>query len=210
MINNFPKEIAKTDIVNFLKKQGLPVDFDEELVTLNNTKNGATLEISPLENEVVKALIEKIHFIETRTKFFQRPLYCRAMREMTPPKPTEPKKKDAINKNDEAKAKPKEKSKKEKAVSNSDTEPTRVTKPEDEPNSEFEWEDCSENDASKNAEPRSKLFQNGDSSEDEDDPLNDKRKEFLKEKVNKVKAKANKRGRNSSGKGSQKDKKLKK
>jgi hypothetical protein len=50
VINNIPKEIAKLDIVTFLKKQGLPGDFDEDQVTLNNTKNGATLKISPIEN----------------------------------------------------------------------------------------------------------------------------------------------------------------
>jgi hypothetical protein len=120
-------------------------------------------------------LIEKIHFIETRTKFFERPLYCQAMREMTPPKPTEPKKKDVVNKSDETKAKPKIKSKKkDEAVSNS--KPTIAAKPGVEPNSEFEEEDCSENDVTKNAEPRSKLFHNGDSTEDEDDPVEEGRK----------------------------------
>ena len=86
-----------------------------------------------------------------------------------------------VNKSDETKAKPKIKSKqKDEAITNS--KPTSVAKPGDEPNSEFEWEDCSENDATKYAEPSSKLFQNGDSSEDEDDPVEERRKEFLKER----------------------------
>ena len=44
------------------------------------------MEISPLESDIVKEVMKQVNFSETRTKFFGRPLYCRAIQELTPPK----------------------------------------------------------------------------------------------------------------------------
>ena len=86
VINNFPPKVAKADLIKFLKKRGLPKDFSSESVMLSDTEKGTNVEITKLHGDLVKSLISNIHFIETRTKFFDRPLYCRAIRDLTPKK----------------------------------------------------------------------------------------------------------------------------
>ena len=50
---------------------------------ISNSKKCSNVLISPLVKEVVEKLIKNIHFSETLTKFFTRPLYCRALINIT-------------------------------------------------------------------------------------------------------------------------------
>ena len=74
-INNFPNTVAKYDMVSFLQEHGLPDDFNADEIVLNNNKNGTNVEICPLVHAIFDLLIKKIHFSDTWTKFFDRPLY---------------------------------------------------------------------------------------------------------------------------------------
>ena len=223
-VNNFPKQLAKTDIVSFLQEHGLSDKCNKDSIALSDTKNGTNVEISPLDQDTVDKLIKKINFSETRTKFFDRPLYCRALRELTPTKVVE--KEDDNKIEDSTKVVEKKDDKiedstkdKEKKVGNNDnivnvkkfgkTDPVEK-QPSGDLNSstdadDFEWHDTDNTDAK---EPANKLFRkvNGDeSSEDETDEAKKNREKFLKKKNV-----TTKRNRNSSGKAGKLDKKLKK
>ena len=85
-IKNFPKEIKKEDIIEFLKSRGLPADFSSDNIEVGTHGN---VEVDVLSSVQCQELIEKIHFVETRTTFFGKPIYCRATRNLTPEKPAE-------------------------------------------------------------------------------------------------------------------------
>ena len=89
-ISNFPKELAKHELVSFLNAEGLSHGTNEDMIDINSTKNGVNVTVTPLDTETVQNLVKKIDFSESRTKFFQRPLYCRALLEMSPSKPDNP------------------------------------------------------------------------------------------------------------------------
>ena len=82
-IKNFPKETKQAEIVEFLLSRSLPDDFSEDKVEVGSHGN---VEITKISSETCQEIISKVHFAETRQKFFGRPIYCRAIRELTPVK----------------------------------------------------------------------------------------------------------------------------
>ena len=218
-INNFPKEQAKTDIVRFLKQQGLPDDFDEEAISLTDTKNGTKVEISTLDNTIVTGLMKQIHFSDTRTKFFNRPLYCRAHRDMTPEK-TKPMVEDLTSKKNTSikqgvstpglkKNREVEETIAECKAGAQDggltSEENMTLGPGDFDESVWDFSLASEGEY---RDPSSKLFKRVDeeeTSEDNSEHLNEERNKFRQKKID-----VKKRGRDSSGKKLKEDKKPKK
>ena len=85
-INNLPKDIPRQDLVSFLHSKGLSNDAKEDEIVVNDTKKGVSVVVTSMDKETVETLVEKIDFSKTRTKFFQRPLYCRALLQMSPSK----------------------------------------------------------------------------------------------------------------------------
>ena len=215
-INNFPKDQAKTDIIKFLKQQGLPDDLDEEAISLIDTKNGTKVEISPLENTIVTGLMKLIHFSDTRTKFFDRPLYCRALRDMTPEK-KKAMEEDLTLKNSDVELElstPGKSREVEETITSckagsqdgggSSGEDTALVQGDFD---ESVWDFSIASDA-EYKEPSSKLFKRvgeEETSEDNSEQLNDERKKFRQKKSD-----LKKRGRDSSGKKLKEDKKPKK
>ena len=139
---------------------------------LSDTEKGTNIEVTGLHGDLVKSLISNIHFIETRTKFFDRPLYCRAIRDLTP--------------------------KKSPTTSTSRMEVSKTSHDSD-TNSEDDLGsyDFTE-DVSLSKSPSYQLFKKGNDSTNDEDIENEK--EFKVNKVTICKVNSNKRGRNSSGK----------
>ena len=88
LIKNFPKTMMDEDIIAFLKEIG-GEDLGEgsEVKFEKNDKN-ITVSIESLTPGTVQRLIKLVHFPETKQKFFNVPLYCRAIRTLTPAKST--------------------------------------------------------------------------------------------------------------------------
>ena len=89
VVKNFPKDLKDEEIVTFVKSvggEGLQENTEIRLEK-NNKNNSATIE--PLSAVAVQSMIKLIHFPETKKKFFDVPLYCRAVRAMTPEKPAD-------------------------------------------------------------------------------------------------------------------------
>ena len=82
-IKNFPKETKKVDIVNLLHAKGLPEDFSENNIQFGNHGN---VEVKQVPAQLCQEIINNIHFAETLEKFFGKPIYCRATRDLTPEK----------------------------------------------------------------------------------------------------------------------------
>ena len=93
-IKNFPKETKKVDIIDFLKTKGLPDDFSTENVELGTHGNVEIVELPP---QLCQELINNIHFVETRSTFFGKPIYCRPTRNLTPEKPEAEEKEPTTN-----------------------------------------------------------------------------------------------------------------
>ena len=83
VFKNFPKESKKVDIINFLKANGLPEDFSNDNIVFGNHGN---VEVRSIISQACQQIIKNIHFPETRQKFFGKPIYCRATRDLTPEK----------------------------------------------------------------------------------------------------------------------------
>ena len=174
VINNFPLGLAKTDVIKFLQKKGLPKKFDHDKVLLSDTKKGTSVEIASIDSDLVKAIMSKIHFIDTRTKFFERPLYCRAVRELSPSKTSSSKAAGT-----------------QVSCSNKDV----VLSPTDN-QTQYDFTDLEHDPEMKT--PASKLFRNVDSSSSDEDSGSVENINLGKVQISKVNL--NKRDRHSSGK----------
>ena len=172
VISNFPLGLAKADVIKFLKKKGLPGKFDSEKVVLSDSKKCTNVEICPLESDSVKTIMSKIHFIETKTKFFERPLYCRAVRDLSPLK--------ALSKDGDPE------------VSCNKNKDVVLSPNKNDPDYDFINIDTMKK------TPSSKLFRNADCSSTEDDSDNEKETSLNHANINNINL--NKRERNSSGK----------
>ena len=82
-LKNFPKETKKSEIIEFLLSKGLPEDFTKDNIEVGTHGN---VEIRMISAETCQQMISQIHFAETRQTFFGKPIYCRAIRELTPVK----------------------------------------------------------------------------------------------------------------------------
>ena len=80
-IKNFPRTTTKAEIVSFLKTKGLQVDSSENNVQVGDHGN---VEINRISSQTCLEIIKNINFSDTREKFFGRPIYCRATRELSP------------------------------------------------------------------------------------------------------------------------------
>ena len=87
IIKNFPDNLATREIITFLLNHGMPLGHhEEENVNINKEGKNTRVTIDGLNPENVKTMFKSIHFHETKTKFFDVPLYCTAVRNLTPKK----------------------------------------------------------------------------------------------------------------------------
>ena len=101
-MKNLPKEIKDDEIINFLKEVGADDMNENTEIKLERNNKSTTATVEPLTPDAVRTMLRLIHFPETKKKFFNVPLYCRAVRVMTPNKPAnDDKSTDANNLNHE-------------------------------------------------------------------------------------------------------------
>ena len=89
-VQNFPKTLSDDDIFNLLKELVNGDLSDTTEIKLSKTNKNISASLEPLTPEAVQKMIQLIHFPETKKKFFGVPLYCRAVRAMTPQKSQNP------------------------------------------------------------------------------------------------------------------------
>ena len=88
-IRNLPKHLEDKEIIMFLTNSGMPIDHEDKYIAVNRGEKNAWVIISELCPANVKEMYNSIHFHETNKKFFDVPLYCKALRNMTPVKKDE-------------------------------------------------------------------------------------------------------------------------
>ena len=83
IVNNFPKTLSDEEIHKFLK-DCFQDDIDETRIKLSKSKKNISATVEPLSPEQVQKATKLIHFPNCKQKFFQNPLYCRAIRTLSP------------------------------------------------------------------------------------------------------------------------------
>ena len=88
-VRNFPIAMREEEIVTFLVNHGMPDAPARNHITINKGRKSTSVVIDGLNKTEVQTMFKSIHFHETKQKFFELevPLYCKALRNMTPKKP---------------------------------------------------------------------------------------------------------------------------
>ena len=102
IIKNIPSQLEDNAIINFLRNYGMPFGHEVEHISINREGKNIKVTIEELSPTDVKTMFKSIHFHEAKIKFFGVPLYCTAIRNMTPKK-----KEDVRNENADKKDKQK-------------------------------------------------------------------------------------------------------
>ena len=84
-LRNFNPQVENKEIVNFLYDNGLPNDTNLSHFFFDRTVKNTSVRIEPISTETVQILM-KLHFPTSEKKFFNLPIYCRALRNLTPEK----------------------------------------------------------------------------------------------------------------------------
>ena len=88
IIKNFPLNLSESDILSFLFEKGLPKNTDMNFIDMTKTERNIKVAINgSLEWETVSELLDNIDFHESQLKFWDVPLYCKPIRNLTPAKP---------------------------------------------------------------------------------------------------------------------------
>ena len=95
IIKNIPSQLEDNAIINFLRNYGMPFGHEVEHISINREGKNIKVTIEELSPTDVKTMFKSIHFHEAKIKFFGVPLYCTAIRNMTPKK-----KEDVRNENE--------------------------------------------------------------------------------------------------------------
>ena len=64
-------------------ESGLPPDYGIERLGINKKEKNTYVTIEGLDTIIVQKIIKTIHFPDTNKKFFDVPLYCKPLRNMT-------------------------------------------------------------------------------------------------------------------------------
>ena len=83
-IKNFLKTLDDKELVTFLINHGLPLDHENEKIQINRGERNSSVSINGLSSPDVEMLFKSIHFHTTEQKFFDVPLFCKPLRNMTP------------------------------------------------------------------------------------------------------------------------------
>ena len=83
-VRNFPSRLVDKDIITFLVLYGLPVDHSQENIHINRGEKNTWVVLDGLSPTIVQKIFNSIHFHESKQKFFEVPLYCKNLRNLTP------------------------------------------------------------------------------------------------------------------------------
>ena len=85
-VKNFPPNLDEKQIRQFLLNYGVPHDHSMESIKVNKSEKKTWVFIDNLSPENVQLIFRSIHFPLSNQKFFDVPIYCKPMRNMTPTK----------------------------------------------------------------------------------------------------------------------------
>ena len=89
-IRNIPRTVEDKDILEFLMNHGMPHDQGIENVRINRREKNTWVLIEGLSSPEVQTMFSSIHFHVTNHKFFDAPLFCKPLRNISPLKPEKP------------------------------------------------------------------------------------------------------------------------
>ena len=87
-IRNIPSTLNDKDILQFLINYGVPFGHDPGLIEITKKPRNTSVFVDGLTPEQVQTIFQSLHFPETNQKFFDVPIYCKPLRNMTPMKTT--------------------------------------------------------------------------------------------------------------------------
>ena len=85
-MRNLPPNLDDKDILEFLIDHGMPITHAHDQININKGVRNTCVVIDSLNTADVQTIFKSIHFHETKQKFFEVPLYCKPLRNMTPKK----------------------------------------------------------------------------------------------------------------------------
>ena len=85
-MKNFPTTLDEKEIMTFLINHGIPLEHGAEKVKIHRGERNTSVIVNDLSPTEVQTIFDSIHFHTSKHKFFDVPLYCKAMRKMTPKK----------------------------------------------------------------------------------------------------------------------------
>ena len=85
-IRNLPGILDDKEILTFLMNYGLPHDHDIQHIHINKGGKNTWVMIDFLEPKDVQTIFHCVDFHATKTKFFDVPIFCKPLRNMTPVK----------------------------------------------------------------------------------------------------------------------------
>ena len=88
-VKNIPSSVETKDILTFLLNYGLPHGHASENIIINQGKRNSWVVINCLIPEEVKTMFKSIHYPVSNQKFFDSPIFCNQLRNLTPVKPIE-------------------------------------------------------------------------------------------------------------------------
>jgi hypothetical protein len=88
-VKNIPLTVDEKGVWTFLINYGLPLDHGIENVRMNRGDRNTWVVINGLKPEDIKLIHNSLHFPITKQKFFDSPIYCKPLRNLTPAKPAQ-------------------------------------------------------------------------------------------------------------------------
>ena len=82
-VRNLSPTLSNEELAQFLIKHGLPGDHEHE-ITVNRNKKNITVVIEDISVGIVQELYKSLHFHESKQKYFDRQLFCKTIRQMSP------------------------------------------------------------------------------------------------------------------------------
>ena len=85
-MRNIPSALTDEEILSFLTESGVPEDTEKANVKIIRGPQNSSATAEGIEPEKVIKITETLDFPQSRTKFFNVPLYCRPLRIQSPVK----------------------------------------------------------------------------------------------------------------------------
>ena len=83
-VKNFPSNLDDKEIHTFLLNYGMPLDHGIEHIKIVKGGKNTWVVVDGLCSSDIQTMFDSIHFPATKQKFFDVPLYCKTLRNMTP------------------------------------------------------------------------------------------------------------------------------
>ena len=87
-IRNIPATLNDKEILQFLFNYGVPFGHNPDNIKVTKKPRNTSVFVEELKPEEVHVIFQSLHFPETNQKFFDVPIYCKPLRNMTPVKTT--------------------------------------------------------------------------------------------------------------------------